>query len=105
MRTIFAILSLALALFAAPASATDVVVTQVLVVSDGTSNKGIYVRGTFSPALPCAIQGYFVAQTDVLEREIFSVSLTALALSRGISYTHVSCNAAGYSVGTVFSMV
>lgn len=73
-------------------------ISAIEIVNDGTNNA-IYVRGTFTPTLPCATQGFFVVQSDPFEKEIVAMLFTAKTSGRSISYTHVYCVSGGISDG------
>ena len=73
-------------------------ISAIEVVNDGTNNA-IYIRGTFTPALPCAVQGFFLVSTDPFEKEIVGMLLLAKASGRSASYTHNYCVSGGVSDG------
>jgi len=59
----------------------------------------IFVRGTFTPALPCAVQGFFLTPTDAFLNQMVATLLLAKATGKTITYTHVYCHSNGYSRG------
>jgi hypothetical protein len=76
----------------------DVQVGEVEIVNDGTNNA-IYVRGIFTPALPCPVQGFVYLSTDPFEKEVTSLLLTAKATGKTVRYVHVYCISGGASDG------
>lgn len=87
-----------LAMQAAFASQHEVQVSEIEVINDGTNNA-IYVRGTFSPSVPCPTQGFFFLSADPFQKELSAIMLTAKMTGRAVSYAHVYCHANGYSRG------
>ena len=87
-----------------PASATladlhyDVQVTDIEVVNDGTYNA-MYVRGAFTPALPCPVQGFFLFPTDPYQKEVTAMLMTAKLTGRSVSFVHAYCMAGGPANG------
>lgn len=71
---------------------------------NGVAQAAIFVRGTFTPALPCAQQGFFIIASDPFEKETLAMLLAAKAAGTTIGYTHVYCNTNGYSRGSVIVM-
>jgi len=89
------------------AQATTVTISQIEINNDtssGTAYNGnaVFVRGSFSPALPCASQGFFVASTDPFEKEIMATLLLAKASGRTVSFTFVYCHSNGYARGNSY---
>ena len=80
------------------AFANDVQLTEIEAINDGTNN-GIYIRGVFTPALPCATQGFFLISSDPFEKETVAMLLTAKATGRNVGFTFVYCHANGYGRG------
>ncbi len=76
----------------------SVQVGDVEIVNDGTNNA-IYVRGVFTPALPCPIQGFVYFAADAFEKEMTSMIVTAKATGRTLTYTHSYCLSSGASSG------
>lgn len=68
------------------------------IVNDGTNNA-IYIRGTFTPALPCAIQGFVYYAADPFEKEMTAMIVTAKAAGRNITYAHSYCMNSGAATG------
>ena len=73
----------------------DFQVTEMEIVNDGTNNA-VAVRGTFTPALPCPVQGFVYFPSDPLQKEVTSLLLTAKATGRTMSYVHVYCFTTGF---------
>jgi hypothetical protein len=73
-------------------------VTEMEIVNDGVNNA-IYVRGTFTPPLPCPIQGFVYFAADPFEKELTAVIVTAKAAGRSITYAHSYCMNSGASTG------
>lgn len=101
-----------LLLSAAPAAAEfDVVwpnqytvsITGVTIVADGVNNQ-IAVTGVFTPALPCATQGFFLLSSDAHFKESYSMLLTAKATGSAMKYSHIYCHSNGYSRGHHFML-
>lgn len=70
--------------------------------SSGTAQAAIFVRGTFTPALPCAQQGFFIIASDPFEKETLAMLIAAKVAGTPIGYAHVYCFAAnGYSRGNI----
>ena len=76
----------------------DVQVTDIEVVNDGTNNA-IYVRGSFTPALPCQVQGFVYFATDPFQREVTAMLLAAKSTGRSVSFVHSYCVSSGASNG------
>jgi hypothetical protein len=68
------------------------------IVNDGTNNA-IYVRGTFTPALPCPIQGFVYFAADPFEKEMTGMIITAKATGRNLTYAHSYCMSSGAATG------
>jgi hypothetical protein len=69
----------------------------------GTAVPAIFVRGTFSPTLPCAQQGFFLVGSDPLFQSTLAIILSAKASGALLGYTHVFCHPNGYSRGSTIS--
>jgi hypothetical protein len=101
---LFAVLVAMAQLIATPVSAAlsdfhyDVQVTDIEIVNDGTNNA-IYVRGGFTPALPCAVQGFVFYSSDPYQKEISALLLTAKATGRSASFVHAYCISSGAANG------
>ena len=72
--------------------------------ASGNAEPAIFVRGTFSPALPCAQQGFFLISGDPLLQYTLAIILTAKASGSPLGFTHVYCHANGYSRGGTVSV-
>jgi len=46
---------------------------------NGSSEAAIFIRGVFTPALPCAQQGFFLTSSDPLFQQTLAIILTAKA--------------------------
>lgn len=79
----------------ASAAQYEVRVAEIEIVNDG-SNNAIYVRGTFTPAIPCPIQGFFITAADPFQKEIAAMLLSAKVSGSTVAYTHVYCHQNGY---------
>lgn len=83
-------------------AATEMQVAEIEVVNmnDGTATgNAIYVRGSFSPALPCPAQGFVMFPSDPLLKEAMALLLMAKSTGRPVSFTNVYCHASGYGRG------
>jgi hypothetical protein len=69
----------------------------------GTPQPAVFVRGIFTPALPCAQQGFFLIASDPLFQETLAILLSAQARGAVVGYTNVFCNPNGYSRGSSYS--
>lgn len=84
---------------------TDVEMNNTGLYTDANGNPqaAIFVRGTFTPTLPCAQQGFFLLASDPLFAETIAIILTAKSSGTSLGYTHVYCYANGYSRGSTVS--
>jgi hypothetical protein len=73
-------------------------VGDIEVVNDGVNN-GLYVRGSFSPTLPCPVQGFVAYAAEPYLKEVMAMLLTAKASGRAVSFVHVYCVGSGAAVG------
>jgi hypothetical protein len=71
--------------------------------ASGNAEPAIFVRGTFSPPLPCAQQGFFLINGDPLLQYTLAIILSAKASGALLGYTHGYCHANGYSRGSTIS--
>ena len=69
----------------------------------GNPEPAIFVRGTFTPALPCAQQGFFLIAGDPFFDETIAILLSAKATGSPVGFTFVYCHASGYARGNTFS--
>ncbi len=72
--------------------------------ANGSPQAAIFVRGVFTPALPCAQQGFFLTSSDPLFQQTLAIILTAKASGASLGYTHVYCHSSGYSRGSTMSV-
>ena len=57
---------------------------EIVNLNDGTTNgNAIYVRGSFSPALPCPTQGFIMFPSDPLLKEVMAMLLMAKSTGYG----------------------
>ena len=69
-------------------------------MNDGTTTgNAIYVRGSFSPALPCPTQGFVMFASDPFLKEVMAMLLMAKSIGRPVSFTNVYCHDSGYGRG------
>ncbi len=71
--------------------------------ANGSPQPAIFVRGVFTPALPCAQQGFFLTSADPFLQETLAIILTAKASGAPLGFTHVYCHSSGYSRGSTIS--
>lgn len=79
---------------ASPFDPRDMQVGEIEISNDGTSNA-IYVRWTFTPALPCPMEGFVYWAGDAHQKEITALLLTAKPTGRTASFVHVCSVGAG----------
>lgn len=82
--------------------ATELQVAEIEIVNvnDGTTNgNAIYVRGSFSPALPCPTQGFIMFPSDPFLKEVMAMLLMAKSTGRPVSFANAYCHATGYGRG------
>ncbi len=79
-------------------AASELQVAEIEIVNDGAANA-IYVRGSFSPALPCPTQGFVMFSSDPFLKEVMAMLLMAKSTGRPVSFTNVYCHATGYGRG------
>lgn len=72
--------------------------------ASGNAAPAIFVRGTFTPALPCAQQGFFLVAADPFFQATLAIILSAKATGAPVGFTHVYCHANGYSRGSAMSV-
>ncbi len=72
--------------------------------ASGNIAPAIFVRGTFTPVLPCAQQGFFLIANDPFFQETLAIILSAKATGTPLGFTHVYCHANGYSRGNTMSV-
>jgi hypothetical protein len=65
-------------------------VADIEIVNDGTNNA-IYVRGTFTPTLPCSVQGFVYFANDAFQKDVTAILLVAKSTGRPVSFTHSYC--------------
>lgn len=71
--------------------------------ANGNAEPAIFVRGVFTPALPCPQQGFFLIASDPLLQETVAIIIAAKAAGTPLGYNHVYCYSNGYSRGDVVS--
>lgn len=86
------------------ASATEhsVSIPGIKVVNDGSYDM-VVVTGTFSPALPCPKQGFWIYPTESKFKEIYSMLLAVKATGGTLTYTFVYCHENGYARGNIYN--
>lgn len=87
---------------ATAANELQVAEVEIVNLNDGTANanaNAIYVRGNFSPALPCPTQGFVMFPSDPFLKEVMAMLLMAKSTGRPVSFTNVYCHSTGYGRG------
>jgi len=76
----------------------------LFVDASGNPQPAIFVRGTFTPTLPCAQQGFFLYANDPFLPETVAVLLAAKATGSPVGFTFIYCTTNGYARGGTFSI-
>ena len=81
---------------------TVTVKSMYMVADSAASDPGvrIMVQGTFSPALPCSVQSFFLVPGDPLFKEVYAMLLATQLAGTPVQYYHAYCHASGQSRGS-----